>query len=86
MVLFRAAHVEERLLELGLILMLVAMSYSATQTITDAPTPVFSAAPSDVTVEDDAGFVNNYMDWTDNCDGSGTVNATDGDQAHVAER
>ena len=54
---------------------------TATQTITidDTAPPVFSAAPSDVTVEC-IGDVPSMttLDWTDNCDGSGTVTGTDG--------
>jgi len=54
---------------------------SSTQTITvnDTQAPVFDPAPADITVEciGDVPAMTN-LDWTDNCDGSGTVSGTDG--------
>ena len=56
-------------------------STNVTQTITigDITFPVFAAAPLDVTVEciGDVPAMTT-LDWTDNCDGSGTVTGTDG--------
>ena len=55
-------------------------SITVTQTITihDVTAPVFAAAPADVTVEciTDVPAMTD-LDWTDNCDGTGTVSGTD---------
>ncbi|MDX1652294.1 MAG: proprotein convertase P-domain-containing protein, partial [Brumimicrobium sp.] len=52
-----------------------------TQTITvdDTTPPVFAAAPADITVEciGDVPAMTN-LNWTDNCDGAGSVAGTDG--------
>lgn len=54
---------------------------TTTQTITvnDTQAPVFAAAPADITVEciGDVPAMTN-LDWTDNCDGNGSVAGVDG--------
>eukprot|EP00353_Schmidingerella_taraikaensis_P001121 CAMPEP_0185596404 /NCGR_PEP_ID=MMETSP0434-20130131/80735_1 /TAXON_ID=626734 ORGANISM="Favella taraikaensis, Strain Fe Narragansett Bay" /NCGR_SAMPLE_ID=MMETSP0434 /ASSEMBLY_ACC=CAM_ASM_000379 /LENGTH=1678 /DNA_ID=CAMNT_0028224905 /DNA_START=575 /DNA_END=5607 /DNA_ORIENTATION=+ len=52
---------------------------SQTITVIDTQAPVFNAPPADFTIECPSSLLSgNALAWTDNCDGSGAVNPTDG--------